>query len=305
MTDHEQAPGDLPPEQPPTQQMGAVPPPDPPAATTPVQAGPPPKDPWPSSAKGTVVALGVLVIAAVIAAVIGFAQASSSDDDADRADEELVAAIARADAAEAALAELEGSMEAELESLREERNAALLEVEALEADITELESSVAELTEENENLQALVEAGVETFPVTVAPDLPTADLEGQYSITFSEVRCDGLEQCGALPTLPNVSIARAGGALLLNVPGQFEINLTGRSAQLFGVTQDETIIDPCAEEPRPQLTRITIGGAVSEVGLSGEVRVTGLTASVIVEAPAFGDCAAGEAWYGATLTRLG
>lgn len=289
---------DLEPPQPPTEEVGVV-------TSTPVQAGPPPKDPWPSSAKGTVLGLAVLALVAVIAAVIGFAQASSDDDDDAATNEELVAAVARADAAEARLAELEASMDEELESLRGERDAALIAAEELQGDVDELTAEVDELTEENENLRAIIDAGAETFPVTVAPDLPTADLEGQYSVAFSEVRCDGLEQCGALPSLPNVSLSRAGGALLFNVPGQFEIPLTGRAAQLFGVSEDQTIVDACAEEPRPQRLRISISGANGEVGIDGTFSLTGLTASLVVEAPAFGDCAAGEAWYGATLTRLG
>lgn len=283
-----------------------------PVATDPVATEPDPeKTPWPGAAKGAVVVLVVVALLAGVLAVIGWTR----DTDDGVPAEDLATAVQRADDAEAQVSQLEASLadvESDLEAAEVERDetaAALAEADTRIEELTGLTETLAETIVERdttiEELNAALADLAEPFPVTINPDLPTADVDGQYSLALTEFRCFNLPQCGSPPALPNASLTRSGDQLILNVPGQFQISMFGSAGQLFGVSETQTLVPECGATPRPQTTTIAMHAGGGQVQLGGRVDLTSLGASVIVTAPAVDDCPAGEVWYGVRLTRVG
>lgn len=282
---------------------------------TPVGDPPPTTPPWPSAAKGTVAGLVVLALVAGLLAFIGWTRDSDETDTDAAPSPELIEATERAEEAETRLETAEADLEtarAALASVTSERDEALTGLAEAEAqietlaellgttadDLAESEATVAELT-------AIIADLAEPFPVAIEPDLTTAQVDGQYAIVLTEVRCFNLPQCGTPPGLPNASLTRTATELLLNVPGQFQIAMTGRDRQLFGVSEAQTLIPECADIPRPQSTAIALHAGSGQVQLDGSLDLSAIGGSVTVTAPAFGECAAGEVWYAVRLTRVG
>lgn len=298
---------DLPPPADPDPTASAGPP-----ASTDEQQAVDDKQPWPGKAKTAVAILAVVALLGVAGTIIGFTRASSEQDAGAETEQELAAALARAEEAEGALAEIQVELaeaQAAVEATSSERDEALATVDELEASLAELDEELKTAQEEVAARDRIIEDLASPYPVQVDPDLAdiggAGGLDGQYSIVLTEIRCFNLPQCGSPPALPNVTLARAGDQLLLNVPGRFQIPMFGRNRQLFGTSDQVTLIEGCGTEPRTQSTRISLHAGSGQVLLGGEVALSTLGASVTVDAPATAECPAGEVWYAATLTRLG
>ena len=270
------------------------------------------KQPWPSKAKATVAVLVVVALLAGAGALTGWLR-DTSDDDAVTS-EDLDAATTRAETAEGQVVELEMELEAaqgEIEARVTERDEALADLAGVQAELDESEALLATATQDIADrdatiaqLEAAIAALADPFPVAIVPDLPSADVDGQYSIALTEVRCFNLTVCGSPPGLANASLTRTATQLLLNVPGQFQIAMTGTDRQLFGESIDQTLIPQCADVPRPQSTRIALHAGSGQVNLNASIDLSTIGGSVIVTAPVFGECEAGEVWYAVTLTRV-
>jgi F0F1-type ATP synthase membrane subunit b/b' len=295
--------------------MSDLPPPsDPPTGPTPPTSESQPTDrpdvkqPWPGKAKAAVAIFVVLTLLGIAGTIIGFTRASSEEEDNTKIEAELAEALARAEEAEAQLADTQATLaetEVTLATTTAERDEALATVEQRDAEVAELNEKLAAAEEEIAARDRIITDLAEPFPVAIDPDLTTTPVDGQYSVVLTEVRCFNLPQCGSVPGIPNSTLARAGDQLLLNVPGRFQITLIGRDRQLFGDSNEVTLIDGCGTQPRPQSTRIAIHAASGQVQLDGSVDLSRLGASIVVDAPATAECPAGEVWYAATLTRLG
>lgn len=327
----------------PTSAVPPPPPPDPPSSPDsaaddppspsdePVAAAPPPvvappvepvapaapideKRPWPGAAKALVAILVVLVLLGVVGTVVGFMQASSTDDDLADVRDELALSQDRVVALEDQLASLgdeTGTLSERLDQLMAERDAALIERDAAiaardeqaaidEAERALLESQVEELTSE---IEAIEEQFEELFPLEVRVDLGAVGIAGDYEVSLTEIGCAGLDGlCGSAPSVGDATI---GDDLRLTIPDTLDVPLTVVDGTPFGAADSETIVPPCGEVPRTTSLTMALFGDVVEIGPEGEVDVTALGATIVIDAPATDECGIGRVWYRASLTPQG
>jgi hypothetical protein len=275
-------------------------------------ATPATKKGWPKKAKVTV---GILVVLAALGAAgtaVFYSQASSAENDTDDANAALVVAQRRADDAETQLAEQEAVAQTELAAVTAERDAAQAALDAANAEIETLKATVEELTlqltEANDKileLETILADLAAPFPVTAAPDLTTANIDGLYSIRLTEIRCRELPQCGQPPQLADGRLTRTGNQLLFSIPGVLEIALTGQESQLFGDAVNQGLAAACGDVPRPQSMTMSLHAATGAVQVDATTTITSIGGSVIINADAAGECGPGEVWYSATLTPVG
>jgi hypothetical protein len=320
-------PPDAPTDDPPPPPDTAVAPPvvpvgpgsDPAALDTPPPDG---KQPWPSSAKAAVAILVVLALLGLAGTIIGFARASSAEDDTDELAAELADANDRIVALEDQLASLgdeTGSMSDRVEQLMSERDEALRERDqavaereeaqaVAEAERALLETEIETLEAEIETLEAEIDAVLgdleELFPLSLRFDLGQLDIDGDYDVSFTEIGCAGLDLCGTPPSTNTATITSAGG-LRLVAPNLFEIPLVVVDGTPFGVADSEGLVGPCGETPRVTSLTMALFDDVVEIDEDGDIAVTGLGATIVIDAPAVDECEIGRVWYRAELTPRG
>lgn len=333
-------PPDQPPDQapdPPDEMATGAPPPPPgsepepePAAAPPpplATSGPPPvvndpavdpvtgdDRPWPGSAKALVVILAILAIAGIVGTIVGFMRAASAEDDADATTGEVLAERERADAAEAEVDELGEALLAttqERDELADERAELLAERDALLAELEEqtavheaeralLEAEIAELEAQLAEVEELLGDLDELFPLSISFDLGQLDIAGTYSVSLTEIGCSGLD--GLCGSAPSVGTATIGPDLRLTIPDTLDIPLTVVEGTPFGAADNETIVPPCNDVPRTTSLTMALFDDAVEIGADGDVDVTALGATIVIDAPAVDDCGIGRVWYRAELT---
>jgi hypothetical protein len=314
MSDHQGEPtvaGDGPTPEPTAAVDAMAPPTAPPAATGEALADPtppdaPPPDPvgtsWSSGAKATVAVLVVVAILGIVGTVVGFSQASSADDDLAAAEADRDAAIVAADAAAEERDELAGQLtdnEATIAELTSERDQAVVDGEVLAEEL-------AAETERADNAEAALGAIGELLPLEIDASLDGFDLVGSYSLQLAEAFCEGLPGCGTVPGAATVSIqTTAEGFLQLVIPNVLSVGLFDTGGSLFGITDSSTVVGPCGTTPRPARVSVTMFADGVTVDGDGSRTLTGLGASLVVDAPAVEGCGAGLVFYGGALTPTG
>lgn len=284
---------------------GVTPPPDITAAATDAEAS----APWPSSAKVWVGVLAVIALLASIAAVVGFSQASSSDDDRTTVEQERDAAVARAESAEQERDELASELEAAnntIDALTSELAAAEADLEAAQSQNEVLAAAVEVERARADEAAAELAAIGEAFPVTVETSLVGLDVAGSYTISFTEAYCDFATGCGTTPQADQAIIGVTPENFLdITIPGILQGGLFAVNGGLYGITDSETAIEPCGDVPRRGRVTITIWPASIIVAGDGTRDVTNLEASITLDAPTIDDCPSGLVFWGATLTPNG
>lgn len=300
-------PGDDPVSQPDQPDVGA----DtvPPVEAAPLEPAAVESSGWSSGAKTTVAVLAVLAVLGAIGTIVGFSQASDSDDDVSTAEVERDAEAARADTAEDELETVSSQLEeaeaageavtAERDEAAVERDEALAANEALAADV-ETEAARADAAE------AQLEEIGEQFPVTVDTSLVGLDVAGTYSVSFTEAYCDFATGCGTLPASDSATIGVTPENFLdITVDGILQAGLFAVNGGLYGITDSETAIPPCGDTPRRGRVTITIFPAGITVAEDGTRTVDLLEASITLDAPTIGECPSGLVFWGAVLTPVG
>lgn len=298
----------------------AAPPAD---STTPVVTPPPPAatgdvaaaadaataTSWPTSAKVWVGILAVIALLAGIATVVGFSQASSSDDDKDIVAEERDAAINRAQSAEQERDEVAMTLEdseATVDTLTNELATTAGELDDAQAENEVLAATVETERTRAEEAEAQLAAVGEVFPITVDTSLVGLELAGSYSISFEEKYCDFATGCG---TTPNANQAIIGvtpeNFLDITIPGILQGGLFAVNGGLYAITDSETAIPPCGAVPRRGRVTITIWPSRLVVAEDGTIVPSNLEASITLDAPTINECPSGLVFWGATLTPTG
>lgn len=260
-----------------------------------------PGTPWPGSAKATAAVLALIAVIAVIAAIVGFAQNASSNDEVDEITVERDAAVAEAQAAQSerdALADELADSEVTAAELRDQRDQAVVDGEVLAGELA-VETARADAAEEAiENILGLL-------PLEIDADLTGFDLVGGYSISFAEAFCEGLPGCGTLPGVNTASIRANAGNLQMVVDNVLTVDLFAVDGALFGITDSDTVVAPCGDVTRVARVSVTLFADGVTVPGDGPRQLTGLGASLVVDAPAVEGCASGLVFYGSSLTPVG
>lgn len=275
---------------------------------------------WPTSAKTATVILALVAVLGVIGAIVGFSQASSSDDDKSSLEAEVDAAEERAASAEQA----RDDSAAEVEAVATERDDALAESEKLagdlaaeteradaaEATIADAEAQIEEARAAADEARAEIEEGGGLFPFSIDSSLIPDDLPGNYSITFAEAYCDGFPTCGTLPTQNQARIYFTDEQFLrVEVPGILDAGLFALDGSLYGITDSFTALPQC--DGADQRARVTVTlyarGITLDVSEETVARaVDSLNASVTIDAPRTSDtCPSGLVFYASAFTPTG
>lgn len=275
---------------------------------------------WPTTAKAIVAFLVVLALAGIVGTVIGFSRASSAEDEASATSEEVVEAMQRAQAAERELATERAEFADELAQLASERQSAeaealanAAEADANAAEIAILEAELAEVSADNEELAAALDAAVaaiteidDLFPVTIEFAPASADIAGDYSTTLTEVSCIDLgELCGSAPALGTSTLASDGGGFRLVVPDVLNVELVPVGGGLFSAAADQALIPPCGDVPRDPALTMALFGDAGSLAADGELTVSALAGSVMIDVPAVDECPPGRVWYQVQLASAG
>lgn len=156
-------------------------------------------------------------------------------------------------------------------------------------------------------LQAEVEAFEENFPVTIPASLePFAnELVGAYTLTLIEAFCDGIATCGQQRPDVRADIIQGPAGLQLQVPNVFTTGLFMVNGSLFGVTDSNAIVGPCADgtQTNSQVSTTIFADGIT-VDTDGTETLSGLGASVFVAVNPAGSCDAGNVFFAGTLTPV-
>ena len=243
---------------------------------------------------------GGLIAALLIAA------GCASSADLDEAESQLEATQASLAEAESSLADAEARIEeldaasaasaAESDALTSRLQAAEQERDAV---VAERDGAVARAEEAEAALQAIVDQLPAALPISVE-DL---DLVGTYDIDYFEAYCDSIPTCGESRPRGRVEIVQGQQGLELVAPGAFTAGLLRVNGALVAGTDSDTMLQ-C--EGAPLLTRVsaTLFGNQLTVAEDGSSEVTGLGASIFVEALEAGPCPGASLFFGAQLTRV-
>ena len=226
---------------------------------------------------------------------------SSAQDDLSSAQDDLAAAEESLDAANATIADQEqqiNDLNTEIETGKSAADDAQAELAAETARADKAESDLAAL-------QAQVDAVAANFPVTVPASLEpfTDELVGGYTMTLTEAFCDGIATCGQQRPDVHADIVQGQNGLELQVPNVFTTGLFMIEGSLFGVTDSNLIVGPCADgtETNSQVSTTIFANGVT-VDTDGSQTLFGLGASVFVAVNPAGSCGAGNVFFAATLT---
>jgi hypothetical protein len=225
------------------------------------------------------------------------------DDALATAQADLEQAQADLDAANATIAEQETEI-SDLTAKVDTAEAAAVDVQAqLAAETTRADTAEADLTA----LQAQVDAFTANFPVTIPASLePFANsLVGAYDMTLTEAFCDGLATCGQQRAPVRADIIQGPAGLQLQVPNVFTTGLFMVQGSLFGVTDSNLIVGPCADgtQTNSQVSTTIFADGIT-VAADGTQTLSGLGASVFVAVNPAGSCGAGNIFFAAKLTPV-
>lgn len=246
------------------------------------------------------------------AALMLAASACSGDDDDDGSAEDTALATAQADLAQAqsdlddanaTIADQEEQI-SDLNTQVETAKDAAVEVQAtLSAETQRADQAESDLTE----LQTQVDDFRANFPVTVPASLePYADsLVGAYTLHLTEAFCDGLATCGQQRPDVRSDIIQGPNGLQLQVPNVFTTGLFMVEGSLFGVTDSNLIVGPCADgtQTNSQVSTTIFANGI-DVDIDGTETLSGLGASVFVAVNPAGSCGAGNVFFSGTLTPV-
>jgi hypothetical protein len=260
-------------------------------------------------------------------ALIGLSACSGDDDDDDAADAtatEDAATGEDGDGGDDALA----TAQADLEQAQADLDAANATIAEQETEITDLTGEVttanqaatdaqaaaaAETTRADTaeadlaTLQGQVDAFTANFPVTIPASLePFANsLVGAYNMTLTEAFCDGIATCGQQRPAVRADIIQGPAGLQLQVPNVFTTGLFMVQGSLFGVTDSNLIVGPCADgtQTNSQVSTTIFADGIT-VAADGTQTLSGLGASVFVAVNPAGSCDAGNIFFAAKLTPV-
>jgi hypothetical protein len=224
------------------------------------------------------------------------AQADPEQADLDEAQVELAAANATIADQETQISDLTVQVETEQAAAVDAQDNAAAETERAD----QAESDLAEL-------QAQVDAVLGEFPVTVPASLePYADsLVGAYTLHLTEAFCAALAACGQPRPDVRADIVQGPNGLELQIPNVFTTGLFMVEGSLFGVTDSDLIIPPCADgTPTNSQVSTTIFADGIVVAADGTETLEGLGSSVFVAVNPAGSCGAGNVFFAGTLTPV-
>ena len=250
-----------------------------------------------------------------VALVLGASACSGDDDDDDASSsssEDTALATAQADLAQAQsdLDDANATI-AEQEQQISDLNAKVDTGEAAAADVQAQLSAETQRADEAEanltDLQTQVDDFKANFPVTVSSSLePYADsLVGAYTLHLTEAFCDGIATCGQPRPDIRSDIIQGPNGLQLQVPNVFTTGLFMIEGALFGVTDSDRIVGPCADgSATNSQVSTTIFANDVVVADDGTQTLSGLRASVMVAVSPAGSCGAGNVFFSGTLTPV-
>ncbi len=257
-----------------------------------------------------------LASVAAVALLLGVSACSGDDDDDDAssASEDTAQETTQADPEQAELDQTQADLAdanatiadqekqiSDLNAKVETGQAAAVDVQAnLAAETERADQAESDLAE----LQAQVDAVVGEFPVTVPASLePYADsLVGAYTLHLSEAFCAGLATCGQPRPDVRADIVQGPNGLELQIPNVFTTGLFMVEGSLFGVTDSDLIIPPCADgTPTNSQVSTTIFADGIIVAADGTETLEGLGSSVFVAVNPAGSCGAGNVFFAGSL----
>ena len=122
---------------------------------------------------------------------------------------------------------------------------------------------------------------------------------------LTEAFCDGLPTCGQPRPDVRADIIQGPNGLELQVPNVFTTGLFMVEGSLFGVTDSDLIVGPCADgTPTNSQVSTTIFANGIVVDADGTQTLAGLGASLFVAVNPAGSCGAGNIFFAATLTPV-
>lgn len=263
---------------------------------------------WSSSAKAIVAILSVLALIGIAGTVWGFMRAGDSGDSADSTGDEITLLTERATTAETELVELQTSTRAQIDALTAERDQLQADLAAAGERIEELTAELDAVQTELDDLKALIEDLDNPFPVIIDPDLTAAPISGNYAALLTQVSCAGFSFCNNPPSLNQATISQPGGGVELNIPGFMRVSFDRVGGQLFGSTNDQSFIGPCAGTVRDVQILMNMYADDGSVAADGSLTLSGLAASVIVDAGEVAgapECPRSRVWYQLQLDRVG
>jgi hypothetical protein len=139
------------------------------------------------------------------------------------------------------------------------------------------------------------------FPIEIDTSLDDFDLIGGYTMSLTEAYCDGLSTCGSRRPDVHADIVQGSNGLELQIPTVLTAGLFAINGSLFAVTDSDLIMEPCGDSPRNARVSITMFANGITVAIDGSETLTGLGASMLVEANEVADCAEGVVFYAAEL----
>jgi len=256
-------------------------------------------------------------LASVTAAALLLGLSACSGDDDDNADasssassgaasssaEDTALATAQADLADAnaKIADQEQQISDLNAQITNAQDAAVTVQANLSAQTQRADKAEADLAD----LQAQVDAVAANFPVTVPASLEpfTDNLVGGYNMTLTEAFCDGIASCGQQRPQVHADIIQGPNGLQLQVPNVFTTGLFMVEGSLFGVTDSDLIVGPCADgTPTNSQVSTTIFANGVTIDTDGSQTLSGLGASLFVAVNPAGSCGAGNIFFSATLT---
>jgi hypothetical protein len=283
--------------------------------------GPPPVEvdvstPWPRSAKIVTI---VLLIAAIIGAFGSMIQANDVDraelvtDERDTLRDEHVALQADLIAAEQAQTALAGDVlerDADIAALTGRNVELLLATDALTIERDDaivrrdvLAGELAAQIARTATATAERDALAELFPMTFDATLTGVDLVGTYDLTWDQMYCDGLTNCGTVPAAKTATITSdAAGWLTIDIDGIIVGTLDHTDGSLSAVVDNTTAAPPIANATRVSRVTITMYAHGITVDDDGTRHVDDLGAGVVVTASPVSGFPTGVALYGLTLT---
>lgn len=237
-----------------------------------------------------------VVLRGVAIAVVGLfavSACSSSDDDAT-----LATTQAQLEDANTKNSELQDNLDAS-----EATNSSLAaENSTAQATNDQLTSSLADETKRADDAEAQVAAIDALFPVPVTSSLDGIDVIGSWNMTFTEAFCSGVPACGTPRPVVNANISQGPVGLVITVPTVFTTSLLDVNGNLMAATDSDQII-VCNGAPKSARVSVTLWGDAITVDQTGVKTLTGLGASVFVEAPDTSGCPAVSVIYGAKLVH--
>lgn len=230
-------------------------------------------------------------------------EATASDTDTDTGPSELEQTQADLDEANAKIADQEQQIADLNTQLTDGQTAAATMQSQLTAETARADTAESDLTD----LQTQVAAFQAQFPITISSSLePYAEsLVGAYTLHLTEAFCDGLATCGQQRPDVRSDIVQGPNGLQLQVPNVFTTGLFMVEGSLFGVTDSNLIVGPCADgtQTNSQVSTTIFANDVI-VAEDGTQTLSGLRSSVMVAVNPAGSCGAGNVFFSGTLTPV-